>query len=67
MIDDVEIRPEDVENLDIVARIHEAVCSSCNTNPAGPIATCPFVSEIRGVEKLCNCCDRCRQNCADDI
>lgn len=43
------------------------LCRSCNTNIAEEEHTCPFGEEIHGDHTLCNCCDKCSQNCADDI
>lgn len=28
---------------------------------------CPYAEEIWGCEKICNCCDGCREQCAMDI
>lgn len=28
---------------------------------------CPFSAEIRGTVNVCDCCNSCRGNCADDI
>jgi hypothetical protein len=29
--------------------------------------TCPYAFEIEDDKRLCNCCDECEQDCADDI
>jgi hypothetical protein len=29
--------------------------------------TCPFSTEIHNDYTLCNCCEDCERNCADDI
>lgn len=29
--------------------------------------TCPYSEEINNCTEECNCCDHCRQDCADDI
>jgi hypothetical protein len=28
---------------------------------------CPFAQEIRGEEIICDCCEACRHECAQDI
>lgn len=38
------------------------------TKPGEPDHTCPYAEEINDDhETLCNCCDRCQQECSDDI
>jgi len=40
----------------------------CSVNDAQPDHTCPYRQDINDDNKtLCNCCDSCQQNCADDI
>lgn len=37
-------------------------------NLAEPLHDCPFQRDVNGKPDFsCNCCDACRQNCADDI
>lgn len=37
-------------------------------NLAEPLHTCPYKADIHGDEKtLCDCCDACRQECADNV
>lgn len=37
-------------------------------NDGEPLHTCPYrVGVLQDEVKLCNCCDACRQNCADDV
>jgi hypothetical protein len=44
------------------------LCDNCGKNPASKPHTCPFQAEINDDEEtLCNCCDECKQDCADDI
>jgi len=44
-------------------------CQSCDCENEGkPLHTCPYREEIKGDETtLCNCCDECRRQCAQDI
>jgi hypothetical protein len=36
--------------------------------PGTPDHSCPYAEEINDDhETLCNCCDACQQECADDI
>ena len=41
-------------------------CQSCHGDTSGASA-CPHASEIGGYDKLCNCCEDCRYQCAMDI
>lgn len=42
-------------------------CYRCD-NAANEDHPCPYKSELQGDdETLCNCCDECCQECADDI
>jgi len=37
-------------------------------NLANPLHVCPYKADIYGDETtLCDCCDSCRQECADDV
>ena len=38
-------------------------CPRCK-KPEGERGACPF-DEERGVERVCNCCPHCRQECKD--
>lgn len=40
---------------------------SCGKYPGTELHTCPYGEEINNNFSLCNCCDECTQNCADDI
>lgn len=43
------------------------VCQSCKGEPKD-WHPCPFSVDVDGDdETLCNCCDECEDNCADDI
>lgn len=43
-------------------------CPKCQKNEAQDDHTCPFAGDIHDDhETLCNCCDQCTQDCADDI
>ncbi len=57
--------PKDVTPISLVA------CQNCrNKSPTPGLEphTCPYASEIHGDDTvLCNCCDYCAQQCADDI
>jgi hypothetical protein len=40
----------------------------CGRNPASEPHTCPYAADVHDDEEtLCNCCDECTQECADDI
>ncbi len=40
----------------------------CGKHPVQPLHTCPYQAEINDdSESLCDCCDDCEGNCADDI
>ena len=41
-------------------------CDECGEGDA-VVSVCPFDSEIYHQDNICNCCDDCRLNCADDI
>ena len=42
-------------------------CEKCK-RPGEPLHTCPALEELAGdTETLCNCCEHCQQNCAEDI
>jgi hypothetical protein len=49
--------------------LHELfMCSRCEKNLSEYPHTCPFASDIYDDnETLCDCCDDCTQQCADDI
>lgn len=37
-------------------------------NDAQPLHECPYQSAVNGrLDYTCQCCDSCRQNCADDV
>lgn len=43
-------------------------CNRCNNNKANAGHKCPYKHDINGdKDTLCDCCDECTQNCADDI
>lgn len=38
------------------------------TNPPEELHPCPYLEDAEGdSETLCNCCESCQNNCADDI
>lgn len=43
--------------------------SKCNCGNDGKKPhTCPFLSDVdNDIETKCNCCDKCTDQCADDI
>jgi len=42
-------------------------CQNCN-GVAEPLHPCPFKDEVDNDDKtLCNCCQKCTQQCEDDI
>jgi len=51
----------------IFKKLKYGLCSSCRDNIAEEKHTCPYSEEIHSDYTLCNCCDRCSQNCTDDI
>lgn len=52
--------------LDLISEVMEEPCSSCGTGLA-LYDSCPYRSEIKGDVGECDCCERCRQQCLDDI
>ena len=43
-------------------------CKACEKNEGKPLHICPYKAEIEcDEETLCNCCDDCAHECADDI
>ena len=42
-------------------------CDRCEKNPGTYPHTCPLAQEIHGDDSLCNCCDECCQECANDV
>lgn len=46
----------------------ECKCDGCGESPARELHTCPYDEEVNDDhEKLCNCCEECEGQCADDI
>lgn len=44
------------------------VCPTCNTEPARESHPCPYHSDVNNDDGFrCTCCERCENNCADDI
>lgn len=44
------------------------LCQKCNINSAEEPHTCPYKKDIHNdQETLCNCCESCQDECADDI
>lgn len=44
------------------------LCSSCQKNPAEKLHTCPFQEDVNNdFKSLCNCCEKCEQECCWDI
>lgn len=41
-------------------------CRRCDST-SGVDGICPYEAEICGVERICTCCEECRQDCANDI
>lgn len=41
-------------------------CRRCDST-SGVDGICPYDAEICGVERICTCCEECRQDCANDI
>ena len=41
-------------------------CRRCDST-SGVDGICPYEAEICGVERMCTCCEECRQDCANDI
>lgn len=42
-------------------------CDRCGSNSAQPIHSCPYNSDINDDDsEICNCCESCIQDCADD-
>src|SRR5690606_17052309 len=41
-------------------------CRRCDST-SGVDGICPYDVEICGVERMCTCCEECRQDCANDI
>lgn len=43
-------------------------CDHCKKNPAEEPHTCPYAEDVNDDhETLCDCCDECREQCANDI
>lgn len=43
-------------------------CESCNKNEGSELHTCPYNEDVcDDHESLCNCCEDCTQECANDI
>jgi hypothetical protein len=43
-------------------------CDKCKANDALDPHTCPYAEEINDDSRtLCNCCDDCTSECADDV
>ena len=47
---------------------NEQRCHKCDTNTGQDWHICPFAAEIHDdYDTMCNCCDQCSHDCADDI
>lgn len=45
----------------------EKMCK-CGVNPAEPLHECPYQADVNNdPDSLCDCCEVCTQQCADDI
>lgn len=54
------------QTLRVLAALKEEPCG-CGA-PGTPLHSCPFQEEVHNDSKpCCNCCDRCEQQCSDDI
>lgn len=46
-------------------------CRTCERPPSREPHTCPYLTDVHegepGCDRLCNCCDECTRECADDI
>ena len=51
-----------------IGPIADGSCPKCKVGTAIEDHTCPYASEINDDnESLCDCCEDCIGNCADDI
>jgi len=43
-------------------------CPKCKVNPGESMHRCPYDEDLNGdYSDKCNCCDKCRRGCAEDI
>lgn len=47
-------------------KIKNKLCSTCNKEIAQESRPCPYSKERYGKIKICNCCNKCYQNCLDE-
>ena len=46
--------------------IDDAACQRCGEESSGP-HSCPYSQEMNDCDDECNCCEKCMQECRDDI
>lgn len=58
----------DKERVEQVTRLLLGVCGRCKAGQAQTPHICPYAQDINNdSETLCDCCEGCSQDCADDI
>ena len=40
---------------------------TCGTYPKGEPSPCPYAQDINDDDSPCECCDRCKDDCAMDV
>lgn len=61
----VRLNPEEaIKLMDSLDETKKCQFCGCETHGLSP---CPFVEEIHNEESMCNCCDECRHECAQNI
>lgn len=46
----------------------QSLCNNCKIREKTELHTCPFKVEIDDdIESVCDCCEECQDQCADDV